>query len=121
LPKDRIRQSLLNLVLNAINAIGDDAGSIAISVGREAGCLWICVDDDGPGFPEELLKGPLRRFETRRKEGTGLGLAMVRRVAEDLGGRLALENRTPRGARVRLELPAPVPRSEAEEATRIDS
>jgi signal transduction histidine kinase len=116
LPKDRIRQSLLNLVLNAIHAIGSEPGSIAISAGREAGQLWICVDDDGPGFPEDLLKGPLRRFETRRKEGTGLGLAMVRRLAEDLGGRLALENRTPRGARVRLELPAPAAESKAAEA-----
>jgi signal transduction histidine kinase len=106
LPKDRIRQSLLNLVLNAMHAIGDEEGKIAISVERNAERLAICVDDDGPGFPEELLEGPLRRFETHSEEGTGLGLAMVRRVAEDLGGDLMLENRDPRGARVRLVLPA---------------
>jgi signal transduction histidine kinase len=106
LPKDRIRQSLLNLVLNAMHAIGDAEGKIAISAERNAERLAICVDDDGTGFPEDLLKGPLRRFETHSEEGTGLGLAMVRRVAEDLGGELILENRDPRGARVRLELPS---------------
>jgi signal transduction histidine kinase len=106
LPRDRIRQSLLNLVLNAIHAIGDAEGKIAISAERDEERLAICVDDDGTGFPEDLLKGPLRRFETHREEGTGLGLAMVRRVAEDLGGELILANRDPRGARVRLVLPA---------------
>jgi signal transduction histidine kinase len=106
LPKDRIRQSLLNLVLNAMHAIGDAEGKIAISAERNAERLAICVDDDGTGFPKDLLKGPLRRFETHSEEGTGLGLAMVRRVAEDLGGELILENRDPRGARVRLELPS---------------
>jgi signal transduction histidine kinase len=107
LPRDRIRQSLLNLVLNAMHAIGDAEGKIAISAERSGGRLAICVDDDGPGFPEELLEGPLRRYETRSEGGTGLGLAMVRRVAEDLGGELMLENREPRGARVRVVLPAP--------------
>jgi len=110
LPRDRIRQSLLNLVLNAVQAIGNAPGNIVISAERDGERLSICVEDDGPGFPEDILKGPLRRFETHRSEGTGLGLAMVRRVAEDLEGQLLLENRVPRGARVRLELPAQVVR-----------
>ena len=105
LPKDRIRQSLLNLVLNAVQAIGDEPGTIAISAVRAAGRLDLCVEDDGPGFPETVLEGPVRRFQSHSEEGTGLGLAMVRRVAEDLGGRLVLERRAERGARVRIELP----------------
>jgi two-component system NtrC family sensor kinase len=106
LPRDRVRQSLLNLVLNAIQALDGAPGRIAISTEVTAAGLVIRVDDDGPGFPEGLRAGPLRRFASHTADGTGLGLAMVRRVAEDLGGRLVLENRVPHGARARLELPA---------------
>jgi signal transduction histidine kinase len=111
LPKDRIRQSLLNLVLNAIGAIGEASGTITIAAIRQDGCLDLCVEDDGPGFPETVLEGQVRRFQSHTEEGTGLGLAMVRRVAEDLAGRLVLERRSPRGARVRIELPEPPARS----------
>jgi signal transduction histidine kinase len=112
LPKDRIRQSLLNLVLNAIQAIGEASGTIWITAVRHGDRLDLCVEDDGPGFPETVLEGPVQRFQSHTEEGTGLGLAMVRRVAEDLGGRLLLERRAPRGACVRIELPAqPAPTS----------
>jgi two-component system sensor histidine kinase FlrB len=110
LPKDRIRQSLLNLVLNAVQAIGEAAGTISITAARHGDRLDLCVEDDGPGFPETVLEGPVQRFQSHTEEGTGLGLAMVRRVAEDLGGRLLLERRIPRGACVRIELPEQAPR-----------
>jgi signal transduction histidine kinase len=110
LPKDRIRQSLLNLVLNAVQAIGKAAGTISITAARHGDRLDLCVEDDGPGFPETVLEGPVQRFQSYTEEGTGLGLAMVRRVAEDLGGRLLLERRIPRGACVRIELPEQTPR-----------
>jgi len=105
LPKDRIRQSLLNLVLNAIHAIDEAPGTISISAVQHDGRLDLCVEDDGPGFPETVLEGPVQRFQSHTEEGTGLGLAMVRRVADDLGGRLVLERRSPSGSRVRIELP----------------
>jgi signal transduction histidine kinase len=105
LPQDRIRQSLLNLVLNSINAIGDLRGSVVIGARRTDAGLEITVEDDGPGFPDSVLEGPVRRFQSHSEEGTGLGLAMVHRVAEDLGGRLLLERREDGGARVRIELP----------------
>jgi signal transduction histidine kinase len=105
LPKDRIRQSLLNLVLNAIQAIGEAPGTVTIRAARATGRLDLVVEDDGPGFPDGVVEGPVRRFQSHSDEGTGLGLAMVRRVAEDLGGRLVLERRAEGGSRVRMELP----------------
>jgi len=111
LPKDRIRQSLLNVVLNAIQAIGAASGTITVTAVRQGGRLDLCVEDDGPGFPDTVLEGPVQRFQSHTEAGTGLGLAMVRRVAEDLGGRLVLERRSPHGARVRIELPEPAARS----------
>jgi two-component system NtrC family sensor kinase len=105
LPGDRLRQALLNLVLNSVEALGDDPGSVRLDAHREGDRIVLVVTDDGPGFPPELVKAGGQAFVTRRSGGTGLGLAMVRRLAVDLGGEFALENLDPRGARVRLTLP----------------
>lgn len=105
LPRDRLRQALLNLVLNSVHALGDREGSVRLEAHREGDRLLLVVTDDGPGFAPELLKARGTAFFTRRPGGTGLGLAMVRRLAADLGGELVLENLDPCGACVRLALP----------------
>lgn len=105
LPRDRLRQALLNLVLNAVHALGQGPGTIRISAYQQAERLAIEVSDDGPGFPPELVESGPRPFVTRHEGGTGLGLAIVRRLALDLGGEVGLENLEPCGARVRLVLP----------------
>ncbi len=105
LPRDRVRQALLNLVLNSVQAIGAAPGHIRVSATRRDRALALAVGDDGPGFPAEILRTGAQTFSSCREGGTGLGLAMVRRVALDLGGDLLLENTPPHGARVRLLLP----------------
>lgn len=108
LPRDRIKQALLNLVLNAAQAIGDQEGLITVSARGEDGMLELAVRDDGPGFPQAVLEAGSRPFVTGRKHGTGLGLAIVMRLARDLGGELRLANRQPHGACVELRLPCGV-------------
>jgi signal transduction histidine kinase len=105
LPEGGMRQALWNLVLNSIQAIGDDGGHIEITAVGGDGGIRLCVVDDGPGFPRRLIEGGVRSFAPLRPGGTGLGLATVRRFASDLGGELLLENRSPRGATVVLSLP----------------
>jgi signal transduction histidine kinase len=105
LPADRLRQAMLNLVLNAGSALGPGGGTITLTARVDRNGLELSVTDDGPGFPAELLAGGVRSFFSTRERGTGLGLAMVRRFARDLGGELRLENLTPRGACARLLLP----------------
>jgi signal transduction histidine kinase len=105
LPRDRLRQALLNLVLNSVHALGQGPGTVGISVRQQDARLVIEVTDDGPGFPAEVVEAGPRPFVTRREGGTGLGLAIVRRLALDLGGEVSLENPEPRGARARLVLP----------------
>jgi two-component system NtrC family sensor kinase len=106
LPRDRLRQALLNLVLNAVHALGPGPGTVGISAHRDGERLVVEVSDDGPGFPPEVVESGPRPFVTRCEDGgTGLGLAIVRRLALDLGGEIALENLEPHGARVRLVLP----------------
>jgi two-component system NtrC family sensor kinase len=105
LPEGRLRQALLNLVLNAARALGERAGTITVAAQQENGELQVSVYDDGPGFAREQLESGVRPFVTGDRRGTGLGLVMVRRFATDLGGQLQLANREPHGARVTLRLP----------------
>jgi two-component system NtrC family sensor kinase len=105
LPPDRLRQALLNLVLNASAALGAAGGTITVDAQASDGRIRITVSDDGPGFPDDVLRTGIRPFLSTRARGTGLGLAVVRRFARDLGGDLQLDNRQPHGAIVTIDLP----------------
>jgi len=105
LPEGALRQAVMNLVLNAAQAVGEGPGRVEIEARRSGSELAIAVGDDGPGLPAELLASGVRPFWSQRPGGTGLGLAMVRRFARDLGGSLRLGNRHEGGARVELRLP----------------
>ncbi|MFM8443111.1 MAG: sensor histidine kinase [Methylococcus sp.] len=105
LAESRLRQALLNLVLNAAQAIDSHPGNIVITAQRDHRSVIIMVSDDGPGFSQELLAGGIQTFATSRKQGTGLGLAIVQRFVRDIGGQLRLANRLPRGAEVTLQIP----------------
>jgi two-component system NtrC family sensor kinase len=104
LPDALFRQALLNLLLNATQALGDAGGRIIIKGDRVDSGLRLVISDNGPGFPGDLLDSGIRAFVTYRTEGTGLGLSMVQRFARSLGGRVRLSNQEPHGARVTLEL-----------------
>ena len=105
LPEGLFRQSLLNLILNAMQALGEREGRITIEAILTDDSLRIDISDDGPGFPPDLLEYGIRAFITHRAEGTGLGLSMVQRFARTVGGNVILSNRDPHGACVTLELP----------------
>jgi signal transduction histidine kinase len=104
-PRDRIRQMLLNLILNSIEALGSTPGHVWVRASREEGLTEIVVADDGPGFSEEMLAHGVRPFVTAKPVGTGLGLAMVERTVSDLGGRVSLQNEEAGGAVVRVSFP----------------
>lgn len=104
-PPDRLRRAIMNLVINAVDAIGERTGHVLVEGTVEEDSLLLSVTDDGPGFPETLLASGPVAFATTRSGGTGLGLAVVQRTARDLGGSLRLENRPGGGARATLRLP----------------
>jgi len=102
---DGLRQALLNLILNARNALGDTQGSIRVAAQPGEGGIEISVTDSGSGFSDALLRRGLRPFISGHESGTGLGLAITRRFVNDLGGRITLDNPPSGGARVTLYLP----------------
>jgi signal transduction histidine kinase len=105
LPEGALRYAVLNLVLNAAQALGDTGGAIRVTLARRDGLAEVAVSDDGPGFPAELLRIGVHDFGSWRRGGTGIGLAMVHRFARDHGGRLELGNVPGAGARAALLLP----------------
>ena len=94
--RGKLRQAIYNLVLNAAQMGAHD---VRVEVGTDR----ITVIDDGPGIPPEVAKTLFEPFVTRREGGSGLGLAVARRVAERHGGTIALE-KSERGARFSIYL-----------------
>ncbi len=109
LPETTLRQSLINLILNAVQALGNQKGNIWIAAHAEKGKLTVEVSDDGPGFPKDLLAHGIRPFATGKDGGTGLGLLMVKRFVTGLDGQIILGERQPHGALIVLEIPCAIP------------
>lgn len=108
--RTRVGQALLNLVVNALQALpADRADRNVVRVGlRAAGThTEVVVEDNGPGIrPEDRQRIFDPFFTTRPDSGTGLGLAITRRIVEDLGGRMTLDESYTGGARFKLSFPA---------------
>lgn len=105
LPETEFRQVLLNLLQNAVQAIGDQPGTISIQIGQDRQNLIITVTDSGGGFSPDLLQQGIRPFVSLKEKGSGLGLVMVQRFAREQSGTLKLENDDAGHARVTLTLP----------------
>jgi len=110
-----LQDSLLNLTLNARDAIGEGRGEIFIRFDAVRDTwLEITVTDTGRGFTEEALKQALDPFfTTKGKEGSGLGLSMVYDLTKSSGGHVRLSNGEAGGAIVTLRLPLKPARAEA--------
>ena len=103
-----MKRALINLVDNAVAAMGEAGGEIVISTRYrpEAGLVRMEVSDTGVGFPpEDRDRAFLPYYSTKRSSG-GLGLAIVYRIILEHGGEVRIEDNHPRGARLIITLPA---------------
>ncbi|HET9270714.1 MAG TPA: ATP-binding protein [Vicinamibacterales bacterium] len=107
-----VRATLLNLLLNACQAMGG-RGHVVVRVTRDGNAGSIAVHDDGPGIPENLREQVFEPFFTTKARGGGLGLAIARRTAEIHGGVLTLD--CPPGGGTTMTLTVPAPQTRASE------
>jgi signal transduction histidine kinase len=94
--RERMRRSLLNLVGNAIQA-SKSGGKVRISLHRHDGAIVVSVWDQGDGIPDDKQERVFEPFYTTRQQGTGLGLALVKKVVEAHGGTIAFETESGQG------------------------
>jgi signal transduction histidine kinase len=102
----QLEQVLMNLMLNAIEAMRDANGGLTItSQSTDDGHLLISVSDTGVGIPAGKVDQIFDTFFTTKPQGTGMGLAISRSIVESHGGRLWATPNSGRGATFRFTLP----------------
>ncbi len=107
----RVRQILHNLLRNAIDALHEKFDGIVIvntkaTTYKTYPMAEITIEDNGPGFPEAMMRTVFEPYVTSKPKGTGLGLAIVKKLVEEHAGVITITNIESGGARVRLLLPA---------------
>lgn len=102
----QLKQAILNLVLNALQATSA-GGHVVLRTSGDQRRLEVSVSDDGEGMSPETRERVFTPFFTTREEGTGLGLALVRRIAEQHGGSVEISSAPGEGTTVTMVFPAP--------------
>lgn len=100
-----IRQLLLNLLLNAGEALGGGVGTVEVTLRERRRIVELRIEDSGAGMSSKELGRAFEPFYTTKPTGTGLGLAISRGIAENLGGELKLESGRARGTVAVVTLP----------------
>jgi signal transduction histidine kinase len=102
----RIKQVLINLVVNAVQA-SPEAETVMVACHQEQGRIVIDVRDLGSGIAKDRRELVFSPFFTTKKEGTGLGLPIVKKIAEAHEGSLEILDNSDRGVTFRVILPLP--------------
>jgi signal transduction histidine kinase len=108
--RTQLQQVILNLILNAIQAMGESGTTLReLLIGTEANGsdgVLISIRDSGPGIRPQSLDRLFDSFYTTKSEGMGMGLAICRSIVEGHGGRIWATANVPRGAAFHFKLPA---------------
>jgi len=102
--KDHIKQVLLNISKNALEAM-PHGGSLTITTGLQKDHAEVEISDTGNGIPPEVLEKIFDPFFTSKKNGTGLGLVVCRRILDMYGGTIAITGTSEKGTTVKITLP----------------
>jgi len=102
----KLERALLNLLLNACEAVPAESGQIEIGLTRKGESLEIRIEDNGPGIADAVRDRLFEPFVSHGKEnGTGMGLTVVQKILQDHGGDVAVEQTSPSGTTFRVNIP----------------
>ncbi len=125
---EQLKQVLINLVQNAVQAIGEKKGTITILTRRperfgefrQSDAVELIVSDDGPGIPVDQQANIFVPFYTTKQKGTGLGLAICQRIVKNHGGSIVLHSKPQEGTSFVVRLPA-IAQQEASPPTQTEN
>jgi len=100
-----VRQAVLNLMINANQAMMASGGEMILRASRGEGEAFIDVIDTGPGIEPAEVERIFQAYYSRKAGGSGLGLAMTRRIVEEHGGKVTVESELGKGSDFRLHFP----------------
>ncbi|WP_433934862.1 ATP-binding protein [Sorangium cellulosum] len=101
---EKLKQVVLNLVVNALDVMSD-GGVLRACASGDATEVWLSISDTGPGIDPTILAEIFDPFFTTKAAGTGLGLAIVRKIVDQHAGRVEVNTRAAEGTTVRVRLP----------------
>ncbi len=102
---EKLKQVVLNLVVNALEAM-KDGGTLTARVHSKESDVVLEIEDTGPGIDAEIAVQVFDPFFTTKEGGTGLGLSIVRKIVDQHGGHVRIESERGKGACVTVRLPA---------------
>ena len=111
----QLQQVVLNLMMNAMEAMGEisDAHALSIDSSREGDAIMVTVRDTGAGFDPDAFARLFEPFYTTKRTGMGMGLSVCQSIIQAHGGRLWASHNQPRGAVFQFTLPTPTGGKEA--------
>ncbi|MEN8263380.1 MAG: ATP-binding protein [Nitrospirota bacterium] len=102
---DALKQVFLNLILNAMQAMDDEGGTLEVGAFADEKSLSVMIKDSGTGISEKDQKKIFDPFFTTKKEGTGMGLALTHNIIDEHSGRIDIESSPGEGTIIKVELP----------------
>lgn len=100
----RLKQAILNIFINSQHAM-QHGGTIDVELSTSDNYVTIAIGDNGTGIPDEVIDKIFDPFFTTKQRGAGLGLAISKKIIDDHGGRIIVENRKSKGTLFTLFLP----------------
>ena len=100
----QFKQALVNILKNAVEAT-PPGGEIVVGVAQDGAGTVFRIEDTGRGFTAEEREHAFDLYYSHKEGGSGIGLAVTRRIVEQHQGMIALHARTPHGAVVEITIP----------------
>lgn len=101
---NQLKQAFLNIIGNAIQSM-EDGGTVTVTSSQRGDDIIVTISDTGPGIPSDVMSKLFVPFFTTRKSGSGLGLAVTRRIVENHGGEITAESEPGQGTSFMVRLP----------------